>query len=263
MKKRFKNIALMVSIIAFALVGFSTAVYGRFTKQFNPEVSSFGITIATQENIMVSKTGETGTFVDSIKLSELVTDTDISLAPLTGKVTPTPDGTYEILSLTDSLGSDADASKYLAFDLFFIGSSNMNLYLKGNTSGTVILFEGGNVDSSFTQAQRERLVNNLRVGFLTYSTTYQPSGTGTSIVYSSSPINTNIYANQTISTDNYTTFSSLGYTNNSTNDTILATTKKDEITKIRVVIWLEEDGLEDLAAICKLTLSVRFEAVLI
>lgn len=262
MKKSFKAVAIMFAIITFGLVGFSSAVYGRFTRQLNPEVSSFGITIATQENIMISKTGETGTFDDAINFNELVTDTEISLAPLKGKVTQTPDGTYESLTLTNSLGSDATSNQYLSFDLYFIASDDMNVYLKGSRAGTVVLLQGDNIDSSFTQAQRERLVKNLRVGFLTYSTTYQPSGTGNTIVYSDVPINTSVYSTVATTTDNYSTFSSLGYTNTPANDTIIATANKNEIMKMKVVIWLEEDGLGDLSAVCNLTLSVRFEAVL-
>ena len=260
MKRNFKTMALMIVVFAFGLVGFSTAVYGRFTKQYNPEVSSFGITISSQENIMVSATGEAGTFKDVLKLQELVSNTDVSLTPLKGKVTPTEDELYEVFSLTHSQGAPIEG-KYYTFPLYFVGSSDMNLYFKGSTTGVGAIFDDSDADHHFTNEERERLLANLRIGFLTYSTTYQPSGTGTTIAYSDEPVRTNIYATSVIDNGNYTTFSKLGYSNTA-GDTVLAYTKKNQVTKVDVVIWLEEDALGDLEAICKLTLSIRFEAIL-
>ena len=250
----------MILVFAFGLVGFSTAVYGRFTKQYNPEVSAFGITISSQENIMVSASGEAGTFKDVLKLEDLVSNTDVSLTPLKGKVTPTEDEKYQVFSLTHSGGAPI-AGKYYSFPLYFVGSSDMNLYFKGSTSGVGAIFDDSEADHHFTNEERERLLANLRIGFLTYSTTYQPSGTGTTIVYSEQPVATNIYATSVISTDNYTTFSKLGYSN-TVSDTVIAHAKKNEVTKVEVVIWLEEDAIGELEAICKLTLSIRFEAIL-
>lgn len=261
MRKKIKNIALMVSIIMFGLVGFSTAVYGRFTRQYNPEVSSFGITISSQENMMVSATGAQGTFAfkDKLKLSELETNMPIALTPLIGKVTPTEDGTYQVLSLSRSNPGTIDRY-YLTFDLYFIGSSDMNLYYAGSTSGVAAIQQASSADYHFTPGDEQRLANNLRIAFSTYATTYQPSGTGTTVIYSAQPILTNVYANTAIEGENYKTFNKLGYSNTA-EDTILATTTKNEVTKVKVTIWLEEDGLGDLEAICDLAVSIRFQAV--
>ena len=189
-----------------------------------------------------------------------MSDTEVSLTPVVGKVTPTSDGEYQHFSLTKN-GVDADPRAYLSFDLYFIGSRDMNLYLKGSTSGTVAVFDDTNADEHFEDSDRERLLDNLRVGFLTYSTTYQPSGTGIEPVYSDSPVLTNIYSRNVESSANYTTFNRLGYSNTAS-DRILAVTTKNEVTKVKVVVWIEEDGSADIEAICNLTLHLRFEAII-
>ena len=261
MTKKFKNIALMIAVFATMMICFSTLIYGRFTRQYNPQVSGFGISISSQENMLISSSGEKGTFSDYVKLEELVSNQEVSLVPLTGKVQPTTDRMYEEFILTD--GTDpADSSKYLSFSLYFLSSSDMNLYLKGNRSGEVITFDDSTANNHFTLDERTRLTKNLRVAFLSYSTTYQPSGVDTNIVYSQLPISTKIYSQEIESTPNYTTFNSLGYTNTA-NDVVLATTTKQEVTRLDVVIWLEEDGLGLLEAMCNLTLSLRFEAILV
>lgn len=256
-----KNISLMVVVFASLMICCSTLIYGRFTRQFNPEVSKFGISISSQENMMISSSGEIGTFSDYIKLEELVSDREINLSPLIGKVEPTVDTTYEELLLMDGANIASD-SKYLKFSLYFLGSNDMNLYLKGSRGGEVINFDDSTANHHFTLEERTRLTKNLRIGFLSYSTTYQPSGYDTNVVYSDLPVSTKIYSQEVVSSDNYTTFNTLGYTNTA-NDVILATTKKQEVSKLDVVIWLEEDGLGLLEAICNLTLSLRFEAVLV
>ncbi len=261
MSKRIKNVALMIAVFATMMICFSTLIYGRFTRQYNPEVSRFGVSISSQENMLISSSGEKGTFSDYIKLEELVSNKEVSLSPLTGKVQPTTDETYEEFIIMDG-SNPADSSKYLRFSLYFLGSSDMNLYLKGSRSGEVITFDDSNADHHFTAAERTRLLKNLRIAFLSYSTTYQPSGVDTNIVYSELPISTKVYSLEVVSSANYTTFNSLGYTN-TVNDVVLAKTKKQEVTRLDVVVWLEEDGLELLEAMCNLTLSLRFEAVLV
>lgn len=259
MKKSIKKLSLIVMICAFSLVGFSSAVYGRFTRQFNPEVSSFGVTIATHENILVSNSDDPGTFKDAIRIQDLVSDEDVTLTPVMGKVTTTEDGEHQHFTLTKN-GMAAPARNYLTFDLYFISSTDMNLYLKGSTSGTVSVFEYSTADEHFQESDKQRLLDNLRVGFLTYSTTYQPSGTGIEPVYSDSPVLTNIYSRNVVSTDNYTTFNRLGYSNTAS-DRIIATTTKNEVVKMQVYVWIEEDGMPDIEAIGNLTLHLRFEAI--
>lgn len=251
MKKRFKKYSLIITMVSLVLIASSSLIYARFYRQYNPEVSPFAVSVSSQDNIMVSPTGVAGTFKDAIQMGDLVTDTRVSLSPLVGKVTVTADETFEVLTLNTT-----DTHKYLAFDLYFIGSSDMNLYLKGSRGGEVVVFDDSNVAHHFTTAEKNKLMDNLRIGFSTYSTTYQKFGP----VYSEFPVETNIYATSKITTDNYSTFTDLGYSQTD-RDTILATTKKNEVTKMRVVIWLEENDLGTLQAICDLTLSLRFEAV--
>jgi hypothetical protein len=258
---KWKNISLMVVVFASLMICCSTLIYGRFTRQFNPEVSQFGVSIASQENMMISSSGEMGTFSDYVKLEELVSNKAVTLSPLTGKIVPTIDETYEELTLTDD-GNVASDTKYLKFSLYFLGSSDMNLYLKGSRGGEVINFDDSTANHHFTLEERTRLSKNLRIAFLSYSTTYQPSGFDTNVVYSDLPISAKVYSQEVVTSANYTTFNSLGYTN-TVNDVVLATTKKQEVSKMDVVIWLEEDGLGILEALCNLTLSLRFEAVLV
>lgn len=243
-------------MISLILIASSSIIYARFYRQYNPEVSPFAITVSSQDNIMVSPTGDAGTFKDAIKMGDLVADTNVSLSPLTGKVTVTADETFEVLNLTYSGSSNVHPSKYLKFDLYFIGSSDMNLYLKGSRGGEVVVFDDSNAAHHFTTEEKNRLLANLRIAFMTYSTAYQKTGP----VYSEFPIETNIYATSKITTDNYSTFTDLGYSQTN-KDTVLATTTKNEVTKMGVVIWLEEDNLGELEAICDLTLALRFEAV--
>lgn len=251
----------MILVFASMMLCFSTLIYGRFTRQYNPEVSKFGISISSQENMLISASGEKGTFTDYIKLEELVSDQEVSLSPLVGKVQPTTDETYEEFILTDGT-NPADSSKYLSFSLYFVGSSDMNLYLKGSRGGEVITFDDSTANHHFTLEERTRLLKNLRIAFLSYSTTYQPSGVDTNIVYSELPISTKVYSQEVVSSPNYTTFNSLGYTNTA-NDVVLARTKKQQVSRLDVVVWLEEDGLGLLEAMCNLTLSLRFEAILV
>ena len=175
----------------------------------------------------------------------------VSLSPVAASVTTTADETYKVLSFDPQ-----DTTKYKKFPLYFLGSSDMDLYLKGGSGGEFVQFSGGNVAGHFDANDILRLQKNLRVGFLTYSTAYQ---TGEGAVYSEYPIDISIYATEETN-NTYTTFTELGYSQTD-RDTKLASTKKNEVTMIEVVIWLEEDGLGALEAICELSLSLRFEAV--
>lgn len=258
MKIKLKKSISMMLMFAVSIIAFSGLVHAGFSRQFNPEVKSFGVTVASQENMLVSASGARGTFEDYLSIENLVTEKEVSLVPLLGSVENTQDGTYEIFNLTNSSGGVPSSHQYLTFDLYFIGSSDMNLYLKGSRSGEVVVFDDSTAATHFTADERARLQANLRVAFLTYSTAYQYNEP----IYSQNPVKTSIYATREISTSAYSTFNELGYSNTA-KDTILAQTTKNEITKVKVVIWLEEDGLDDLSAICDLSLFLRFEAVLV
>lgn len=256
MKVKFNKIALMISMISMVVICSTTIAYARFSRQYNPEVSKFGVSVASQDNMMISTSGLPGTFKDAIKLGDLVTDTSVTLTPIIGKVEKTADETYEVLNLVDEYNNPVVSSKYLSFDLYFIASSDMNLYLKGSRAGEVIVFDDTNSAHHFTVEEKNRLMTNMRVAFLTYSTAYQSSGP----VYSEYSISTKVYSTTEVTSDYYSTFTDLGYSQTA-KDTILATTTKNEVTKMKVVIWLEEDNLGELEAICDLSLSLRFEAV--
>ena len=261
MSKRIKNMSLLIVVFATVMFCFSTLIYSRFTRQYNPEVGGFGVSVSSQDNMMISATGEKGTFSDYIKLEQLVVDKEVTLSPLTGAVESTADGTYQQLVLTDQ-GVIAPSSKYLSFSLYFLSSQDMNLYLKGSRGGEVVILDDSNANHHFTTEERTRLLKGIRIAFSSYSTTYQPSGVDTNVVYSTLPISTKVYSQDVVESSGYTTFNSLGYTNTA-NDVILATTKKQEVMKLDVKIWLEEEAVDTLEALCNLTLSLRFEAVLV
>ena len=259
MLKRFKNSALLITIFITVMVCFSTLIYGRFTRQYNPEVTGFGVSIATQENMLVSFDGRNGTFTDTLDLEDLdqyEDVVDVTLYPLSATVQPTGDGTYEELAFPP--GSEG---KYISFPLYFLGSDDMNIYLKGNRGGEVIASAGSTANASFSQEDRTRIMKNIRIGFLTYASTYQTSGENASVMYSELPVDVNVYSQDGIDNTSYETFNSLGY-QNSADDVVLATTKSQEITRMDVVIWLEEEGLDaSVQALCNLTFYIRFEAV--
>ena len=243
MKKEMKKIGLSLIISILTIVSISSVVYAKFTRQYHPEVNDFSISVSSQKNMMISTSANPGTFTDSIRLSDIVENTNINLLPSKGKVITTEDGMYKKLTIDDSNVIASNNRDYFAFDLYFMGSDDMNLYLAGNASDVVANFYASNSDPSFTEAQRIELLSRLRIGFLTYATTYSQSASGLVFTPSENPIDCNIYANGVTTNPNYETFNKLKYSD-SVNDVILATTKAGEITKIRVVIWLEEEGLE-------------------
>ena len=261
MRKRVKNMLLMCVTFTSMMICFSTLVYSRFTRQYNPEVGGFGISVSSQENMMISSTGDKGTFKDYLSFEELVPTREITLYPLAGEIEPTTDGTYEELILTEN-GQIADSTRYLKIPIYFLGSSDMNIYLKGGTGGKVIEVVKANANQHFTQSHLDQLEKNLRIAFLTYSTTYQPYGSDTVPVYSELPVTTKVYSKEVFESENYNTFSNTGYTNTS-NDVVLASVKKQEVTYMEVVIWLEEEVPGSIEALCNLTISLRFEAVLL
>lgn len=259
--KKIKIMPIIIFLCIIMIIGFSPFVYAEFTKQYNPRVPDFGITISSQDNMLISSNGSVGTFKDYINYTELISNKEFPLTPLVGKVTDASESEeFKAVhfDLLDTLGNEASTDKYYAFDLYFLGNRDMNLYLAGDTTGTLMTFDkDSTVNGSFSEEQKTLLSNQLRVAILTYGTTYQGNEPG----YTTSPIAVNIYSKTGESTQNYDTFNKLGY-NNASDDTLLANTKKEEITKVRVVIWLENDeSLVGLDAMCRLTLSLRFQAV--
>lgn len=271
--KFLKKLSLMICMFTLML-SVSTVAYAAFTRQYTPQVKPFSITVATQENMLISSTGDTGDFADMVNFSDLIPTTVTNLQPLEGVVELTGND-YENLTLKDGTNvvytsKDPDDNvnvnnKYIEFNLYFIGSSDMNLYLGNDTVRTIIsLDESSYANLSFTTAQKQTLLSSMRVAFLTYATTYPEDYTGLHIRYSDSPVSANIYKT-TASTDTYSdyVFSQVGYNTVTHEGTVLAATERNQITKIKVVIWLESANLDTtiLSAIADLKFNIAFQAV--
>lgn len=263
--KKIRKMPIILIISMIMMVLFAPYAYAEFTRQYNPEVRDFAITVATHDNMLISDDeGKVGSFKDSIKVDKFV-DFTKPLTPIVGKVTDeTTDDAFKAIhfSLEDpyKAGDDktADSNQYYTIPLYFLGNRDMNVYLAGNNTGVFVRENETNpANSAFQEEHKDKLISQLRVAFLTYSTTY----TGNEPGYSSLPVAVNIYSQTKVSEGNYTTFDKLGYSNSS-EDTVLATVEKDKITKVTVIIWLEDDGsLEGIDASCGITLSIRFQAV--
>ena len=261
--KNMKKMSIILSVFILTLIAFAPVVYAGFSRQFNPEVKKFGITIGTHENIMISSNGNKGTFKDSLSANEIINDREITVDTLTGKVTHTVDGEYENLILTDASGTNADSNKYFTFELYFLSTRNMNVYLN-SSSGAIIELDESTADSSFSDEDRTKLLDGVRIAFLSYSTIYKDAGSIYEAQYSEEPVSVNVYSRTGIDTDNYETFNRLDYSNNPELDTILFTTEKEKVTKVEVVIWVESEGLDvNLTAMCNFTLSMKFNGIII
>ena len=272
--KFLKKLSLYISVFILT-ISVSSVVYAGFTRQYTPQVKSFGITVATQENMLISTTGTPSTFADMVQFSDLVSSTDTNIQPLEATIEETGND-YTNLTLKDSGGNTVYTSKnaddnvnvnekYIAFNLYFIGSSNMNLYLGNDSVRNIItLDESSTANLSFTATQKQTLLSSMRIAFLTYATTHPEDYTGVHIRYSDSPVSANIYSVSATS-DTYEDymFTEVGYNTTTREGTILAETIKNETTKIKVVIWLEGANLDTsiLSAIADLRFNIAFQAV--
>ena len=269
-----KKLSLYICIFVLT-ISVSSVVYAGFTRQYTPQVKSFGITVATQENMLISTTGEPSTFADMVQFSDLVSSTDTNIQPLEATIEETGND-YTNLILKDSGGNTVYTSKtsddnvnvnekYIEFNLYFIGSSDMNLYLGNDSVRNIItLDESSTANLSFTATQKQTLLSSMRIAFLTYATTYPEDYTGINIRYSDSPVSANIYSvSATGDTYEDYMFTEVGYNTTTREGTILAETIKNETTKIKVVIWLEGANLDTsiLSAIADLKFNIAFQAV--
>lgn len=272
--KFLKKLSLYISVFVLTL-SVSSIAYAGFTRQYTPQVKGFGITVATQENMLISATGEASSFSDMIQFSDLIASTDTNLQPLNATVEETGND-YTNLTLKDAGGTtiytskDADDNvnvnnKYIEFNLYFIGSSNMNLYLGNDLVRNIItLDESSTANLSFSATQKQSLLSSMRIAFLTYATTYPEDYTGIHIRYSDSPIAANIYSVSS-SSDTYEDykFTEVGYNTTTMEGTVLSETIKNQTTKVKVVIWLEGANLDTsiLSAIADLRFNIAFQAV--
>ena len=253
-----KKIIYSVALCMVSLFAFCSATYAGFSKQYNPQINGLQFNVATQENMMISKTGEVGTFKDNIPFSELV-EGEVTLSPVEAIITENS------ISMYDN-GNLADASNYIKFSLYFSGSNDMDVYLQGSTSGTVV--DPIKIQNSiFSDEQISKMVDSLRIGFLAYSTRETPTGSGIEISYD--PISANIYSvNEKTDASYggvkpYETFSNIGHTSGIWEDVVLVTTKANKVSKMDVYIWIESQDLSCNESIFNsiLQINLRFLAV--
>lgn len=256
MKRRL----LLLSVLSLvSILTFSGATFAGFTKQYNPRIDDLQFSVATQEYMMVSRTGEAGTFVDNIAFSDLI-ENEVTLNPLKGVVGENSITLYD--------GEDVAVlnDNYIKFTLYFSGSENMDIYLAGSTSGIVV--ETIKLENNiFTEEQINKMVDSLRIGFLSYSARELPTSSGVKVEYD--PIETNVYSvnekNNNSYKDNllhYETFRNIGYTEGM-DDVCLLSVVANKVGKMDIYIWLEGEDVNCNESIFNslLQINLRFLAV--
>ena len=272
--KFMKKLSLCICAVVLSL-SVSMVAYAGFTRQYTPQVKDFGIKVSTQENMMISTTGEAGTFKDLITYDELLDSTQTNLLPLYGAVEATGND-YENLILRDGSNNVVYSSKnqddninvnstYISFNLYFTSSSDMNLYLGENVADTIISIDPNSTGNlNFEDDQKAALLNSMRIAFLVYDTTYPTDYAGTHIKYSDSPFYANVYSTG-YTNDTYSTymFTETGYNTTTGEGHNLAVSRPGYSTKVKVVIWLEGANLDTsiLSAIADLKFNIAFQAV--
>jgi len=253
------KITFLMVLCIVSLIAFSGATYAGFSKQYNPKVDGLQFTVATQENMMISTTGQAGTFKDSIPFSDLV-EGEVNLNPVEGKITE------NTILLYDGANA-ANSNDYIKFSLYFSGSNDMDVYLEGSTSNTVV--DPIEIQNSiFTSEQIDKMVDSLRIGFLAYSTRETPTGSGIEVNYD--PISTHVYSvneKTDVSYNNgvkpYETFTHTGYTSGILEDVILLSTHANKVSKMDIYIWLESKDVscEESVFNALLRINLRFFAI--
>lgn len=236
-----KRLLFLLSLTIVCLTTFSSAAFAWFTKQYNPSVDNLTFNVATQEHIMISTTGAVGTFNDKLAFSDFV-DKDLTLLPLDGVVNENS------ISLQSGGVEQTANEKYIKLSLYFYASNDMDVYLAGSPSGRVI--DAIEVDNSITdQTQINKIINSMRVGFVSYSTRETPTSNG--IVVSYDPLATNIYSVNTKTNESYVgnikpyeTFNNIGHTEGIENDVVLFSVKAKKVNKLDVYIWLENKDVD-------------------
>ena len=280
--KFMKKLSLYLSIFTLA-ISVSSVAYAGFTRQYTPQVKGFGIGVATQENMLISADGRTGTFKDLITYDELFDATDTTLQPLYATVEKT-ENMYENLILRDGSNSvvytsrnpDDDnnvTSPYLEFNLFFTSSSTMNLFLGNDLVRNIITIDNTTGNANFEDYKKQAILANMRIAFLTYETTHPEDYSGVRVEYSPAPVKASVYSTAP-TTDTYSDygFSVTGYNAISGQGKVIATPRVEVdattgerttyVTKMKVVVWLEKAGLDDslLPLITDLKLNIAFQA---
>ena len=231
-----KRLLFLMSLSIVCLVTFSSAAFAWFTKQYNPSVDDLTFSIATQEHIMISTTGEVNSFNDNLSFSDFVSSS-VTMYPL--------DGVVNENSISIERGGiiQTPNEKYIKLTLYFYASNDMDVYLAGSTQGKVV--DTIEIADSVTDAEHvNKIIDCLRVGFLSYSTRETSVNNEVFTVYE--PLDTNIYSVNPKTNESYEgnlkpyeTFNSIGHTEGIENDVVLFRAKAKKIHKLDVYIWIE------------------------
>lgn len=230
-----RRLLFLISLTIVCFVTFSSAVFGYgFTSQYNPKVDGLKFTVATQEHIVVSDSGMPGTFHDSLSFTDLVTNS-VELVPVEAVK-----ASENAMSFIKGGNAAVANSHYIKLELYFYASNDMNVYLEGTGSGTIIdSISNGIADAT----QMNKIRDSLRVGFLSYNTVETPVGGEIETTYT--PNKVNIYSVNAKTNDSYTdglkyeTFTNIGYTEGIENDVVLLEVSANKVSKLDVYIWLE------------------------
>ena len=259
-----KKISFLLIMCLVSLVAFTSVTYTAFSDQFNPQVEDMQFGVATKENMMISLTGQKGTFRDDLDFNDFVSG-PVTLNPLQGKV----DTSALSISLYDGEFIASENNNYIKITLYFSGSSDMAVSLKGSTMGKVVdVIPESSIN---TTAQIEKLARALRIGFVGYNTREVPTGTG-GVKYEYDPILVNVYSvhekQDFVDYEGlmpYQTFSNISHEGLEGNVTLLQTRAK-KVSKMDVYIWLESEDLScftEQISDAQLKINLRFLAEII
>ena len=247
-----KKIMFLIALSIVSLVAFSTATYAAFEKQYNPEVTDLGFSAKTQDYMMISETGEAGTFEDRIRFDRFIEE-DLLLEPLEGKINSDGIVLYRNGTVTNN--------NYIKFSLYFTANRDMDLYVEGSRENKIVDYVVGDEDNA---NQVKKLVDSLRIGFVAYDSEIIEGDT----YYT--PVKTNIYSVNEKGEESYRfhempyeTFSTIGYYEGLAGDEILLNVKGGETAKLDIYIWIEDADLSSNAVVYDSYLEVymRFRAV--
>ena len=259
-----KKISFLMILCLISLVAFTSVTYTSFSDQFNPEVEGMQFGVATKENMMISLSEEKGTFRDDLDFNDFITN-PVTLNPLKGKV----DTSSLSIDLYDGEFIAVENGNYIKIPLYFSGSNDMAVSLKGSTMGKVVdIIPESSIN---TTAQVEKLVKALRIGFVGYNTREVPTGTG-GVKNEYDPIKVNVYSvhekKDFVDYEGlmpYQTFSNISH-EGFDNNVVLLETKANKISKMTVYVWLESEDVscyEEQISDAQLKINLRFLAEIV
>lgn len=264
MKKKILFLFIQVIVL---ITAFTSVTYAAFTEQYHPRISPFTFNVKTQEYMMISKSGEAGTFKDEIAFNELIVEenTTFSLKPLYGSL----NGEDIVIKNSSEI---VENKNYIRVPVYFTASNDMNLYLLGSATTETVIQVVPQEPIIFTE-EVNKYLDALRIGFVAYSINETVIGDSTSITYL--PFMTNIYSKNPKDNSSYVsglkkyeTFYNT-YSLGVKEDTVLLNVKANKISKMDIVIWLEADdksiyddeGYLDKVFNVQFNIDLRFQAV--